>query len=213
MENIGLEYNTQREKMSMPEYGRSVLKMVGELRNIPDRDKRNEQAAAVVKVMETLNPQVRQQENWQQKLWDHLFIISGFDLDIDSPYPCPVKEDFETKPVPLPMKGEKIKATHYGRNIEKIINLVCDEPEGEIKTALVRSLASYMRTQYLIWNKDSVKDETIFADIEKLSDYRIHIPEGLELGKLSDDIQLSRPNSGQNRPKFKHPGKHGKKRQ
>lgn len=213
MENLNLEYNTQREKMAMPEYGRNVLNMVGELKSIPDRSKRSEQAAAVVKIMEVLNPQVRQQENWQHKLWDHLFIIAGFDLDIDSPFPCPVREDFETKPVPLPMKGTKIKATHYGRNIEKILNLVCEEPDGEIKTMLIKSLASYMRTQYLIWNKDSVKDETIFADIEKLSDNRIKVPEGLELGKLSEDIQLSRPNYGQNRNKFKHSGKRNKKRQ
>lgn len=199
--------------MAMPEYGRNVLKMVGDLRNIPDRAKRSEQAAAVVKVMEILNPQVRQQENWQHKLWDHLFIIAGFDLDIDSPFPCPVKEEFETRPVPIPMKGEKIKATHYGRNIEKIINLVCDEPEGEVRTMLIRSLATYMRTQYLIWNKDSVKDETIFADIEKLSEGRIKVPEGLELGKISEDIQLSRPNSLQNRNRFKHSGKRNRKHQ
>ena len=201
MENVNLEYNTQREKMVMPEYGRNVLKMVQSLKTIPDKAKRTEQAAAIVKVMETLNPQVRQQEDWQHKLWDHLHIISGFDLDIDSPFPSPIKESFETRPVTIPMKGTKIKAAHYGRNIEKIINLVCDETNEEMRIILIRSLATYMRTQYLIWNKDSVKDETIFADIEKLSEGRLKVPEGIELGKLSEDIQLSRPNSGQGRSK------------
>ena len=193
LKNLGLDYNTAREKLAMPEYGRSVVKMVQQLRTIEDRDKRSEQARAVVKVMELLNPQVRTQENWEQKLWDHLYIISGFDLDIDSPYPCPVPEVFATRPVPIPMKDSKIKATHYGRNIEKIIDLPCEEPDGEVKTAMIRALATYMRQQYLIWNKDSVADETIFADIEKLSDYRLKVPEGLTLSKISNDASFARP--------------------
>ena len=194
----GLDYNTSREKLAMPEYGRNVLKMVESLRTIEDKDKRTEQAQAIVKVMELLNPQVKAQENYAHKLWDHLYMIAGFDLDVDSPYPCPVAEEVSTRPVPIPMKGSKIKATHYGRNIEKIINLLCDEPDGEVKTEMIRSLAIYMRQQYLIWNKDSVADETIFNDIEKLSDYRLKIPEGISLSKLSNDANFSRPGMGIN---------------
>ena len=188
-----LDYNTEREKLAMPEYGRNVLKMVENLKAMPDKAKRSEQARAVIKTMEILNPQVHSQENWEHKLWDHLYMIAGFDLDIDSPYPAPVKEEFDTKPVTIPMKDIKIKAMHYGRNIEKIINLICEQPEGETKTELIRNLAGYMRQQYLIWNKDSVADETIFADIEKLSDYRIRVPEGLSLRKLSGDASFNRP--------------------
>lgn len=194
----GLDYNTGREKLSMPEYGRNVLKMVEELRAIEDKDKRSEQARAIIKVMEILNPQVHSQENFEQKLWDHLFMIAGFDLDIDSPYPCPVAEEFATKPMAIPMKDTKIKATHYGRNIEKIINLLCEEPDSEVKTEMIRSLAIYMRQQYLIWNKDSVADETIFNDIEKLSDYRLKVPEGINLSKISGDANFSRPGMGIN---------------
>ena len=177
----------------MPEYGRNVLKMVEKLREIPDREKRSEQARAIVKVMELLNPQVRQLDNYDHKLWDHLYMIAGFDLDVDSPYPCPVAEEFNTRPVPIPMKGEKIKATHYGRNIEKIINLLCEEPESELKNEMIRSLAIYMRQQYLIWNKDSVSDETIFNDIEKLSDYRLRVPDGIKLHQINIDANYSRP--------------------
>ena len=194
--NIGLDYNTEREKLQMPEYGRNVLKMVEQLRSIEDRAKRTEQARAVVKVMEILNPQVHTQENFEQKLWDQLHVIAGFDLDVDAPYPAPEKESFTTRPVPLPMKGTKIKATHYGRNIEKIIDLLCEQPEGEVKTEMIRSLAIYMRQQYLIWNKDSVADETIFADIEKLSDYRLKVPEGLTLGRVDADASFARPGIG-----------------
>ncbi len=191
-----LEYNTSRERIPMTEYGRNVLKMAEHLKEIPDRDKRSEQARAVVKTMELLNPAVRSQEDWEHKLWDHLYIIAGFDLDIDAPFPAPTKEEFETKPVTIPMKGTKIKATHYGRNIEKIIDLIAAEPEGEMKTAMILSLATYMRTQYLIWNKDSVADETIFNDIEKLSDHRIKVPEGLSLKGISQDANFSRPTLG-----------------
>ena len=196
-DSVNLQYNTEREPLAMPEYGRSVLAMAEYLQTIPDREKRSEQARAVVKTMEILNPQVRQQENWEHKLWDHLYMIAGYNLDIDSPWPAPVREEMETKPVPLPMKGSPIKAMHYGRNIERIIELICEQPEGETKTALIRNLAIYMRTQYLIWNKDSVADETIFADIEKLSNGRIVVPEGIELGKVSQDAVFARPGQGQ----------------
>ncbi len=190
---IKLEYNTEREHLRMPEYGRNVLKMVEHLRTIEDKAKRSEQAKAIVKSMEILNPQVHQQENFEQKLWDHLYMIAGYDLDIDAPYSAPEPEFMETKPLTIPIKKRPIKATHYGRNIESIIDLIASEPDGEVKTAMIRSLAIYMRQQYLIWNKDSVADETIFKDIEKLSDYRIKVPEDLSLSKLSNDASFSRP--------------------
>ena len=188
-----LLYNTERVKLWMPEYGRNVQKMVDYLKTIEDRDKRNEQAKAIVKVMEILNPQVHVQENWEQKLWDHLHIISGFTLDIDSPYPIPTQERFYERPEVVPIQKKPIKANHYGRNIESIIDLVAEQEEGEVKTSMIRSLAIYMRQQYLIWNKDTVADETIFQDIEKLSDFRIKVPEGLQLSKVSSDMNYTRP--------------------
>ena len=188
-----LEYNTERDPLKMPEYGRNVVKMVRLLRLIPDRDKRSQQAAAIVKVMRSLNPQVANEENWEQKLWDHLFMIADYDLDVDAPYPAPEPGQMETRPMQIPLKKKPIKATHYGRNIESIIDLIAEEPEGETKTAMIRQLAIYMRQQYLIWNKDSVADSTIFQDIEKLSDYRIRVPDGISLTKIASDANFSRP--------------------
>ena len=212
MDSCKLLYNTEREKLNMPEYGRNVQKMVEYLKGIEDRDKRNEQARAVVKVMEILNPQVYLQENYEQKLWDHLQIISNFELDIDSPYPKPSKERLYERPEVIPIKQKPIQATHYGRNIESIIDLIAEQEDGEVKTAMIRSLAIYMRQQYLIWNKDSVADQTIFQDIEKLSDYRIKVPEGLQLSRISSDANFQRPtlgiNSGQ---KNKNQWKNSKK--
>ena len=190
---IILDYNTEREKLAMPEYGRNVLKMVEDVKRIEDRAKRSEQARAVVRVMEILNPQVHSADNWEQKLWDHLYIMAGYDLDVDSPYPMTSPEQRKSRPEIIPLKKKPIKATHYGRNIESIIDLIASEPEGEMKTAMIRSLAMYMRQQYLIWNKDSVADTTIFSDIEKLSDYRIKVPEGLTLSRISSDSNFSRP--------------------
>ena len=190
---IILDYNTEREKLAMPEYGRNVLKMVEDVKRIEDRAKRSEQARAVVRVMEILNPQVHSADNWEQKLWDHLYIMAGYDLDVDSPYPMPSPEQRKSRPEIIPLKKKPIKATHYGRNIESIIDLIASEPEGEMKTEMIRSLAMYMRQQYLIWNKDSVADTTIFSDIEKLSDYRIKVPEGLTLSRISSDSNFSRP--------------------
>ena len=196
-------YNTEVEKLAMPEYGRNILKMVEQMKAIENRAKRSEQARAIVKVMETLNPQVHQQENFEQKLWDHLYMIAGYDLDIDAPYPAPVPEFVNSRPEKIPLNTRPIKARHYGRNIESIIDLIASEPEGDVKTAMIRSLAIYMRQQYLIWNKDTVADETIFADIERLSGGRVKVPEGLELSKISQDSTFSRPGlnlgMGQNR--------------
>ena len=188
-----LEYNTERGRLSMPEYGRNVLKMVEQLKSVPDKAERTRQARAVVRVMELLNPQVHGEENWEQKLWDHLHIISGYSLDVDSPYQAPVPEERLARPAVIPLKKKPVRATHYGRNIESIIDLISSEEDGPQKTAMIRSLAIYMRQQYLIWNKDSVADETIFKDIENLSEGRIKVPEGLSLTKLSSDASFSRP--------------------
>ena len=190
---IKLYYNTEVSPLAMPEYGRNVLKMVQQLRLIEDKAKRSEQAAAVVKVMEILNPQVHAQENFEQKLWDHLYMIAGYDLDIDSPYPAPHPEEMSSRPEIIPLRTRPPKARHYGRNIESIIDLIATESEGEEKTAMIRALAIYMRQQYLIWNKDSVSDETIFADIEKLSEGRVKVPEGIELTKIAAEASFNRP--------------------
>lgn len=217
--SIKLYYNTEVEPLLMPEYGRNVLQMVERLKAIPDRARRTEQAYAVVKVMECLNPLVHQQENYMQKLWDHLFIIAGYDLDVDAPYPKPVPEVVNSRPDPIPLNTKPIRARHYGRNIESILDLIASEPEGEMKTEMIRALAVYMRQQYLIWNKDTVADATIFQDIERLSGGRVKVPEGLELSKLSADIQYSRPGmnlgyGGGNKNKFNRGfrGKNGKKK-
>jgi len=199
-----LLYNTERVRLYIPEYGRNVQKMVDYLKTIEDREKRNEQARAIIKVMEILNPAVHLEEDFEHKLWDHLFIISGFDLDIDAPYAMPAPVSLNQKPEPVPLKTKPIKATHYGRNIENIIDLIAEKEDGDVKTAMIRQLAVYMRQQYLIWNKDTVADETIFQDIEKLSDYRIKVPEGIHLSRIDSGATFARPGMNQGKGKMQN---------
>lgn len=195
-DNRTLVYNTEKDRLVKPEYGRAILDMVNSLKKIESREKRSEQARAVIKAMEIINYDVHRQENFEHKLWDDLFIISGYDLDIDAPYPMPNPEQALARPEVPSVVRKPIRATQYGRNIESMINLVADMEDGEVKTAVIRSLAIYMRTQYLIWNKDSVADVTIFQDIEKLSDGRIKVPEGVTLGRVGADSNYLKP--GQN---------------
>lgn len=199
---VGFEYNTGRKALKLPEYGRNVQKMVLYLKTIEDREKRNEQARAVVKVMELLNPSVHLEDDYEHKLWDHLYIIADFDLDVDSPYPMPQKESLDTVPERIPLEKKPMKASHYGRYVEANVDLIAGLEDGETKDYLLRNLASFMRMQYLKWNKDTVSDETIFADIEKLSDGRIVIPEGFEYDKVkSGDVQRQNIGGGQSRNK------------
>lgn len=192
-----LLYNTERVTLYIPEYGRNVQKMVDYLKTIEDRQKRNEQARAIIKVMEIINPAVHHQDDYEHKLWDHLHIISGFNLDVDSPYPAPAPESLHQQPLPIPLNKKPLKATHYGRNIENMIDLIAEKEDGDEKTAMIRTLAMYMRQQYLIWNKDTVADETILQDIEKMSDYRIHIPEGLQLSRGGSEQNHSKQGNNQ----------------
>ena len=171
--------------------------MVDYLKTIEDRQKRNEQARAIIKVMEIINPAVHHQDDYEHKLWDHLHIISGFNLDVDSPYPAPAPESLHQQPLPIPLNKKPLKATHYGRNIENMIDLIAEKEDGDEKTAMIRTLAMYMRQQYLIWNKDTVADETILQDIEKMSDYRIRIPEGLQLSRGGSEQNHSKQGNNQ----------------
>ncbi len=177
-----MDYNTQRDKLLMPEYGRHVQDMINYVKNIPDKEKRNEQIQAVVSVMGTLNPQLRDINDFKHKLWDHVQIISDFEIDIDSPYPVPTRETLSTKPNTIPLQKSPVKASHYGRNIQNMIEVIAQRPDDEVKSYMIKTLASYMKQQYLIWNKDSVSEETIFSDIYKLSDGRITVPEDVHIG-------------------------------
>ena len=210
MEN--LDYNTEREKLILPEYGRNIQQMIADVKKIEDREKRNEQARAVIQVMAMLNPQVREMADYKRKLWDHLQMIAGYDLDVDAPYPVPEKPFQAEKPEPIPIDKTQVKAACYGRNIENMIELIAGREDGEAKTEMIKMLATYMRQQYLIWNKDNVADETIFADMEKLSDGKLKVPEGIELAAIAQGATFNRPGMGTGRPNIKRKNRNNKRR-
>lgn len=188
-----MDYNTQREKLILPEYGRHVQKMIEQVKAIEDKEKRSQQLRAVVQVMGTLNPQIREFNDYKHKLWDHAQVIGGFDLDVDAPYPAPTPQQFDERPDVISLPEKPIKAACYGRNIENMINLIADREEDDTKKEMIRVLALYMRQQYLIWNKDNVSEETIFADIERLSDGRLKVPDDVHLGAISQNTNYARP--------------------
>ena len=188
-----MDYNTQREKLVLPEYGRHVQKMIEQVKAIEDKEKRSEQMRAVVQVMGILNPQIREVNDYKHKLWDHAQVIGGFDLDIDAPYPAPTPQQFEERPDVIKLPEKPVRAACYGRNIENMINLIADREDDDLKKEMIRTLALYMRQQYLIWNKDNVSEETIFADIERLSDGKLKVPEDIHLGAISQNANFARP--------------------
>ena len=180
-----MDYNTQREKLLMPEYGRHVQKMIEYVKSIPDREKRNEQIRAVVAVMGVLNPQLRDLNDFKHKLWDHVYIISDFDIDIDSPYPVPTKETFSSHPDPIPLESVPIRERHYGRNIQNMIDVIAAKEDDQVKSYMIKTLAYYMQQQYFIWKKDSASEEIIFKDIDRLSGGKIKIPEDMHLEPIT----------------------------
>ncbi len=188
-----MDYNTQREKLLMPEYGRHIQKMVEQIKQIPDKETRNKQVQAVLDVMLTLKPQNKDVGEYKHKLWDHILLISNFELDIDVPYPSLNKEYYTSRPSVIHNDREPLRAKHYGRNIINMIDIVATMEEGEEKNAVVKDLATYMRKHYLIWNKNTVSQETIFNDIKILSGGKLIVDDSVQLSALSDKENFSKP--------------------
>lgn len=170
-----MDYNTQRSKLVLPEYGRHIHKMVEWVKNLENREERNKQALAVIGVMGNLNPHLRDINNFRHKLWDHIQVISNFDIDIDSPYPVLPPESFQEKPKRIPYSFNPIRIRHYGRNTQAMVEAIVAQEDEELKTLEIQALANHMKKIYLLWNKDTVSDEQIFRDISILSNGAINV--------------------------------------
>jgi hypothetical protein len=176
-----MDYNTQRKKLALPEYGRSIHKMVDWVTTIEDRDERNRQIRAVITVMGSMNPHLRDVNDFKHKLWDHVHIMSDFKIDIDSPFPIPTRESFNTPIHTIPYASEPIRIRHYGRNIQQMIEIMARSGDSETKEKSLIMLANHMKKSYVTWNKETVSDDIIFRDIEYLSNGRVKIPENVKL--------------------------------
>jgi hypothetical protein len=176
-----MEYNTQLPHLQIPEYGRNIQVMIDHCVNIEDRDERNKCAKAIIQIMGQLNPHLRDIADYTHKLWDHLFLISKFKLDVDSPYPRPTAETFTTKPDIVPYPATKMRYKHYGKTIERIIDVAKTYEDGPEKKELTRLIANHLKKSYVNWNKDSVTDDVIFKQFKEMTNNELVIDEGTAL--------------------------------
>ncbi len=164
-----MEYNTSRSKMLMPEYGRNVQSMVEYLMTIEDRQRRLKNAEAIIELMGTLNPHLKQIEDYKHKLWDHLHQMTDFTLDVDSPYPAPTPEEIHKKPEPLPYPQESVKNKHFGRNFNSLMQRALDEKDPERRQGYTQALGYYMKLAYTNWHREPVHDDMIKNELAELS--------------------------------------------
>jgi hypothetical protein len=181
-----MDYNTQLPRLIIPEYGRNVQKMVTSIIEIEDPEKRNHQAKAIIEVMGNLNPHLRDVPDFKHKLWDHLFIMSKFTLDVDSPYEKPSKESFEERPESLSYSQNNIKFRQYGRTVPMMILRAIELEEGEYKDLLVFTLANHMKKCYINWNRTTVDDEVILKHLDRFSDGKLTMNEKFKLSTFSE---------------------------
>ena len=202
-----MEYNSQREHLIIPEYGRNIQKMVNYAKTIEDREKRNEAAKFIVSVMASMNQQNKDAGDYRQTLWDHLFIISKFELDVDSPYPMPEKESLTRKPDKVLYSDNKIRFRHYGKNIEAIIKKATEFEEGPEKDALIHAIANHLKKSYLNWNRESVDDVAIEKHLEILSEGKLSLSENQTLTSTSDILARNKSKKKKFNPRSKDNGK------
>ena len=196
-----IEYNTKRNKLIIREYGRNVQKMVEDTLAIEDRDQRTAAARAIVRVMAQLNdptdkPTVPTQESidYWHKLWDHLYIISDYKLDIDSPFPKPVPDTSEKKVVKPNYNKHRTTLRTYGRNMQNVIKEVSSYPEKE-RERMAKVLANDLKMMYLSYNRDSVNDELIKRQLHELSDGALTVPEDFSLSTTKELLHLVNSNT------------------
>jgi hypothetical protein len=165
-----MEYNTIRNQLVMREYGRHIQKMIEHLVGIEDPDRRQANAQAVIELMGFLNPHLKNVEDFRHKLWDHLFLISDFKLEVKSPYPIPTKETLKAKPKPLHYPKRYPKFSHLGKNLEVVINKALKEENPDKRLGFANAVAYYMKLAYNNWHKEIVHDDAIQQELTRITD-------------------------------------------
>lgn len=196
-----LEYNAERPHLIIPEYGRHLQKLIDQATIIEDREERNKAAKYIIQVMGSLNPHLRDVLDFQHKLWDQIFIMSDFRLDVDSPYPIPTRDVIHLKPERLAYPQKNPKYRFYGNNIKYMIDVANSWEEGEMKSALVKVIANHMKKSYLSWNKDTVTDVVIFEHLFELSGGKLNLLQSSEeLLTTNDLMRTNKKMSNKNMP-------------
>jgi len=210
---MNYDYNTQRKRMALPEYGRNVQKMVDHIKTIADRDERNRAAKTIIQIMGNLNTNIRDIGDFKHKLWDHLALIADFELDIDSPYPVPEASKFIEKPKQIPYGQGGIRYLHYGRLIELMIDAASEMEEGEAKEYFTTLIVNQMKKSYITWNRGQVADEVIIGDMKLLSRGKLKMTDGVKILEVKELIPSAKRkpqgkshNKQQNKPFNKKKG-------
>lgn len=188
-----MDYNTQRGRLVLPEYGRHIQQMVSSLFDIDDKQERTNTAKSIIAVMGNMNPHLRDINDFRHKLWDHLHIMSNFQLDIESPYPKPNVSDINEKPKRVEYPSAPIKYKHYGRSIGMLIDYAVNMEQGEEREVLIGLIANHMKKLYQAWNKDSVSDEDIIKDLAELSEGRLTLPVDFRFTELREPTPHNKP--------------------
>jgi len=210
-----MDYNSSRSKLALPEYGRNLQNMVNHIMTIEDRNERNRAARTIIDIMGMMYPYLRDINDFKHKLWDHLAIMTNFKLDIDYPYAPPSPEFFNTPPLRIPYDNNKIKYRHYGKTIETLIEKAAVYEDEKERDLLIKLIANHMKKSYVMWNKDSVTDDKILADIEEMSRGKIKCND-LTLTETKDILfrNQKKPNPANNPGrKFQKPDDRKKPRQ
>ena len=206
-----MEYNTTRDKLIISQYGRNIQKLVKYCMSIEDREKRTNFAKVIVQIMGQMNQGARDSGDFRHKLWDHLYVISDFKLDVDSSYEMPSPDVFTAKPDAIEYSENNIKYKMYGSNVDKIIKEAIKYEDGPEKDALVHAIANHLKKSYLNWNRESVDDDLIFEHLEVLSDGKLKLNKDLYLSTTSDILARNKKKKVVRPTNTKRPG-HFKKR-
>ena len=189
-----MKYNTARDHLVLPEYGRNVQKMVDHAITIQNKEERNKCVKTIIDFMGQMNPQLRDLKEFNHKLWDDLFIISKFQLEADSPYPLPEPKKINERPEKMPYPKNKIKFPFYGAALENMIKYAVNQNEGRDKEIMTGMIANHMKKSYLLFNKHSVSNDTIILHLKQLSDNKLILPKDFEFIRSSSVINKSQRN-------------------
>jgi len=193
-----MKYNTAREELKYPEYGRVVQKMVDHMKTLPDREQRTKAANTIVNIITTLNPSLKEQSEYKHKLWDHLYYIADFNLDIDAPFPPPLPPELTPKPNKPSYSSNHIKFRFYGKNVERMLKKAAEMEEGPDKKAFVNALASYMKMAHRVWNEDKVPDEIIIQHIKEFTKGAVVVTEINEFAAHNENFNPPPKKANQN---------------
>ena len=175
MDIKGLDYNTQRSKLIMTEYGREIQRMVEYACELPTKEERLKCAKTIIRQMENKNPQLRDNADYEQTLWDHLYLMSHRELDIDWPFDVSEADKILSKPEPMKLPNGKIHLRHYGNLVEELFEQLKTMPEGEERDALVKKTANQMKRDLVTWGHGSADDERIANDLARYTDGKIQL--------------------------------------